>query len=208
MIFYLCNFLLVTPIKRAILQRFCYKSDSYAIKIPAFSCLFIHLQQSRSADGQVVQHRQPAVEQPGNYINCITQSRSGIILIGSNQNVQAFDGARFHDFDLTGADGKQVNTYINYITESSEGYLLACTSGYGIFRLDENSSTGTFDSTLTADNLYVRFLLEDTFGRHWIVTETDGLVLAEGQRRTAFFTKATYGSAPTMACAASIPHVK
>ena len=105
-----------------------------------------------------------------NYINCITQSRSGIILIGSNQNVQAFDGARFHDFDLTGADGKQVNTYINYITESSEGYLLACTSGYGIFRLDENSSTGTFDSTLTADNLYVRFLLEDTFGRHWIVT--------------------------------------
>ena len=124
-----------------------------------------------------------------NYINCITQSRSGIILIGSNQNVQAFDGARFHDFDLTGADGKQVNTYINYITESSEGYLLVCTSGYGIFRLDENSSTGTFDSTLTADNLYVRFLLEDTFGRHWIVTETDGLVLAEGQRRTAFFTE-------------------
>lgn len=123
-----------------------------------------------------------------NYINCVTQSRSGTILVGSNYNVQAYDGAHFRDYRLTGIDGKSINTYINYITESSTGELLACTSGYGIIRLDEATATGAADSTLTADCFYVRFLLEDTMGRYWIVTEADGLVLVEGGRRSTFFT--------------------
>ena len=137
---------------------------------------------------QIFQREDEASGLQSNYINCITQSHGGTIVIGSNQDVQAFDGARFHDYTLIGADGKQVHTYINYITQSSDGSLLACTSGYGILRLDEATSTGKFDSTLTADNFYVRFLLEDSIGRRWIVTETDGLVLVEGQRRTTFFT--------------------
>ena len=137
---------------------------------------------------QIFQREDETSGLQSNYINCITQSHGGTIVIGSNQNVQAFDGARFHDYTLIGADGKQVHTYINYITESSDGSLLACTSGYGILRLDETTSTGKFDPTLTADNFYVRFLLEDSIGRRWIVTETDGLVLVEGQRRTTFFT--------------------
>ena len=123
-----------------------------------------------------------------NYINCITQSRRGTIIVGCNNNVQAYDGARFSDYHLTGDDGKPIYTYINYITESSEGDLLACTSGYGIIRLDEANATGTIDTTLTADSYYVRFLLEDTMGRYWIVTESDGLILVEGKRRTKFFT--------------------
>ena len=127
-----------------------------------------------------------------NYINCMTQSCSGAIIVGCNNSIQAYDGARFHDFQLTGDDGKPIGTYINYITEDSHGELLACTSGYGIIRLNETTFTGATDSVLTANCSYVRFLLEDSMGRYWIITESDGLVLLESGRRTTFFTEDDY----------------
>ena len=137
---------------------------------------------------QIFKKEDDATGLKSNYINCVTQSRRGTIILGSNQNVQAYDGARFHDYNLTGTDGKPVHTYINYITESSKGDLLACTSGFGILRLDETTATGTVDTVLTAESFYVRFLLEDAMGRFWIITEANGLELLEGNRRTSFFT--------------------
>ncbi len=123
-----------------------------------------------------------------NYINCITQSHNGTIIVGTNKSIQAYDGAHFRDFSLTSSDDTPITTYINYIMESSRGELLACTSGYGIIRLDENSLTGSPDWDLTSECYYVRFLLEDSRGRYWIVTESDGLMLCEGDRRTSYFT--------------------
>ena len=137
---------------------------------------------------QIFQKEDEASGLRSNFINCITQSRRGTIVVGCNNSIQAYDGARFRDFQLIGDDGKPIGTYINYITEDSNGELLACTSGYGIIRLDETNATGATDSTLTADCSYVRFLLEDSMGRFWIITESDGLVLLEGNRRTTFFT--------------------
>ena len=123
-----------------------------------------------------------------NYINCIAQSSSGTIFIGTNYTVQTYDGSQFHDMRLKGTDGKPFSTYIHSLMQSSSGEMLACTSGFGIIRLDEATATGAPDSLLSAGNHYVRFLLEDATGRYWIATEGDGLALLEGTKRSRFFT--------------------
>ena len=121
-----------------------------------------------------------------NYINCITQNRKGTIFVGSNVSVQSYDGSHFHHIQLKDVDGKPISTYINYIVETKSG-MMACTSGYGIVKINEQDNTGQTDKDLTGSQRYVRFLLEDKSGRYWILTEESGLYLVEGKRRTSFF---------------------
>ncbi|MCR5132185.1 MAG: helix-turn-helix domain-containing protein [Prevotella sp.] len=123
----------------------------------------------------------------GNYINCVAQSRKGTIYVGSNVTVQTYDGGRFNNIQLKDARGNAIGTYINYIMETSEGIMLACTSGYGIMRLDEKSATGQTDTKLSAGQSYIRFAMEDTMERLWILTESNGIVLVEGNHQTKFF---------------------
>ena len=130
----------------------------------------------------------------GNYINCMTQSRKGTLYIGSNYTVQTYDGARFHDFQMKDSSGNPISTYIHYLMETSKGNILACTSGYGILRLDEKTATGQTDQQLSGDQSYIRFAMEDAMGRFWMVTENNGLVLIEGKRRTPFFQDAGHRS--------------
>ena len=122
-----------------------------------------------------------------NYINCITQSKNGTIFIGNNYTIQDYDGATFHDYDLRGADGKQVRTYVNAIMQLRNGDMVACTSGYGIVKLNEDH-TGSPMNDLTQGQNYIRHLLEDSQGRFWIISENEGMTLVEGRRRTKFFT--------------------
>ena len=123
-----------------------------------------------------------------NYINCITQNHEGVIFVGTHHSIQSFDGSRFRNYQLKNSKGNSIGTYVNYILETKAGDMLACTSGYGIIRLDKKEATGQTDEALTASQNYVRFLLEDKSGRFWILTEDNGLFLMEGNRRTPFFT--------------------
>ena len=123
----------------------------------------------------------------GNYINCIAQSSKGTLFIGNNYTVQTYDGARFHDFQMKDSNGKPVSTYIHHIMQNSKGEMLACTSGFGILRLNEQKATGQTDPQLSGGERYVRFAMEDARGRFWIVTETKGIVLVEGNHHTRFF---------------------
>lgn len=122
-----------------------------------------------------------------NYINCITQSKDGTIFIGNNYTVQDYDGATFHDYDISGSDGKRVRTYVNAIMQMHNGDMVACTSGFGIVKLNADH-TGSPMTDLTQGLNYIRYLLEDSQGRFWIVTENEGMTLVEGRRRTKFFT--------------------
>ena len=122
-----------------------------------------------------------------NYINCITQSKGGTIFIGNNYTIQDYDGAAFHDYDISGSDGKRVRTYVNAIMQMHNGDMVACTSGFGIVRLNKDH-TGSPMNDLTQGLNYIRYMLEDSQGRFWIVTENEGMILVEGRRRTKFFT--------------------
>lgn len=123
----------------------------------------------------------------GNYINCVTQSRKGTIYVGNNFTVQSYDGAQFRDLRLKDADGNPIVTYIHYLVETSKGVMLACTSGYGILRIDEKNTSMQTDRQLSGNLSFVRYVLEDSMERFWILTESNGLVLVEGNRRTVFF---------------------
>ncbi|MBQ5456447.1 MAG: hybrid sensor histidine kinase/response regulator, partial [Prevotella sp.] len=123
-----------------------------------------------------------------NYINSITQSHDGTIFVGSHNSIQAYDGSRFNDVELKDVDGKTIHAFINYLVETKAGDLLACTSGYGILRLNAKERTGKADPALSGNQNYVRYLLEDRTGRYWILTEDHGLFLVKGKQRTSYFT--------------------
>ena len=129
-----------------------------------------------------------------NYINCLTQGRNGTIYVGFNNGVQSYDGSHFHDFQLTDNKGKVVNTYINYLTETGDGSILACTSGYGVIRLNIEKHNGTTDKTISGGQNYIRFMMEDKQGRLWLITENNGLTLIQGKQRTQFFREDDYKS--------------
>ncbi len=123
-----------------------------------------------------------------NYVNCINQSQNGTIYVGCHNSIQIYDGSRFHEMKLLTDDGKPIYSFVNKIVETKAGEMLACTSGYGILKLNEKDNTGKIDKALTGNQNYVRTLLEDSHGRFWMMTENNGLFLLQGKKRIPFFT--------------------
>ena len=123
-----------------------------------------------------------------NYINCVTQNQLGTIYVGCHNSVQIYDGSLFHELKLTNDAGKPINAYVSTIVETKSGKRLACTSGYGILKLDEKKGTGQPDKELMGSQNYVKTVLEDSYGRFWILTEDNGLILVESKKRIHFFT--------------------
>ena len=126
-------------------------------------------------------------ELSSNYVNCVAQSRKGTLYVGTNTTVQTYDGARFHNIQLKDANGKPISTYIKYLLQDSKGEMLACTSGYGIIRLDEKTSSGQTDDALSGGQRFISFAMEDSMGRLWLITENNGIVLIEANHNTLFF---------------------
>ena len=133
-------------------------------------------------------------ELSSNYVNCVAQSRKGTLYVGTNTTVQTYDGARFHNIQLKDANGKPISTYIKYLLQNSKGEMLACTSGYGIIRLDEKTSSGQTDDALSGGQRFISFAMEDSMGRLWLITENNGIVLIEANHNTLFFQDADHRS--------------
>ena len=77
-------------------------------------------------------------------INCVYQSQSGYIWIGTDGGLYRFNGAEFRLFSLWDTD-KQDVYYINSIFQDSKGRLWVCTNNYGLFYI-EGGTSKHFDS--------------------------------------------------------------
>lgn len=120
-----------------------------------------------------------------NYINCIAQDRQGTIFIGTNNGIEAYDGSRFHIIEMVSPDGQKVKTYITHIMQRRNGDILACSSGYGIMRIQGHRAKSL--GGIFRRYRYVSKVMEDHTGRLWIITEDNRLVVFDGKHLVRYF---------------------
>ena len=75
-------------------------------------------------------------------VNCIYQTKSGYIWIGTDGGLYRYNGSEFELFDLWDTDSDDVY-YINSLFQDSKGRLWVATNNYGLFRI-QGSETKHF----------------------------------------------------------------
>ena len=102
--------------------------------------------------------------------NCISQSASGYIWVGTDSGLYRYDGSQFRKFSL-GEDSDSSSYMINSILAASNGDLYVGTENYGLFIYKD----GCFNriSNSTEDEITtVRGLYEDEEGKIWLATSS------------------------------------
>ncbi len=102
--------------------------------------------------------------------NCISQSASGYIWVGTDSGLYRYDGSQFRKFSL-GEDSDSSSYMINSILAASNGNLYVGTENYGLFIYKD----GRFNriSNSTEDEITtVRGLYEDEEGKIWLATSS------------------------------------
>lgn len=111
-----------------------------------------------------------------NYVNCLLQNRHGLFYIGMYGALQTYDGERFTDITTRDLEGRVVPCYITCLLERTNGEILIGTSGHGMLQITDKTSAQEMGGAL--EGLFgVHRILEDRWGRLWIVTESQGLWL-------------------------------
>ena len=135
---------------------------------------------------QVFKQEDESIGLSSNYINCIIQSPQGRVFVGTNNNVQAYDGSVFRDFQMTDEHGDTIHTFVNSLALLRDGTPVACTSGFGLMRLNCDLTTTRLKDIDGGEN-YIRSITEDSRGRCWVITEANGIVMTDRGRKTKFF---------------------
>ena len=115
-----------------------------------------------------------SAEIPGlssNYINCIEQRANGQLLVGTNNSLQKYDGCQFQSIPMLDSRNKELRTYVTQIYPLRNKDVLIGTSGYGIMLLKEDAGECHALKGKVEKLKYIRRMLEDKWGRLWIVGE-------------------------------------
>ena len=113
-----------------------------------------------------------------NYVNCLLQNRHGLFYVGMYGALQTYDGEKFTDIKTCDRDGHIVACFVRCLMERSNGDILIGTSGHGVMRMTDATTAQEMGGALT-DLFGAHRILEDRWGRLWIVTESQGLWLYE-----------------------------
>ena len=102
--------------------------------------------------------------------NCIVQSSSGYIWIGTDSGLYRYDGSEFRKFTLGEDEGS--NAYsVNSILSTSSGELYVGTENYGLFVYDKGKFfrvTNPSDAEITT----IHSMYEDEEGKIWLATSS------------------------------------
>ena len=121
-----------------------------------------------------------------NYVNCMLQDRRGLFYIGMYGALQSYDGNKFRDIKTYDLQGRDHPSYITCLLERSNGDILVGTSGHGVMRVTGSDEARQMNGLLSGLHT-VRRMLEDSHGRIWLVTESQGLVCWDGKRLYRYF---------------------
>lgn len=119
------------------------------------------------------------------FINDVKTDNNGNLYVATNMGVQHFDGRRFTDLPLKDSHGAVATTFVHRLCTLNDGSLVACTSGYGAYKLTATKAQ-RWEGTFPHLN-YIRSVAQDRRGRLWIITENQGLKLLEGSHLVNFF---------------------
>jgi ligand-binding sensor domain-containing protein/signal transduction histidine kinase/DNA-binding response OmpR family regulator len=114
--------------------------------------------------------------------NCICQSASGYIWIGTDSGLYRYDGSEFRLFSMD--DSMDGSIYsINCIILTSEGNLYVGTENYGLFLYDQGKfyrvSSAYNENIVTVNDMY-----EDEEGAIWLAT-SEGIYILKDEETTA-----------------------
>ncbi len=110
-----------------------------------------------------------------NYVNCIMQDQSGLFYIGMYGALQTYDGQYFHDVTTKDLDGVASPHYITCLLERDNGDVLVGTSGHGLLRMSSDRKEARQMAGKLSELQSVHHMMEDSRGRIWLATETQGL---------------------------------
>ena len=139
-----------------------------------------------------------SAEIPGlnsNYINCIEQRANGQLLVGTNNSLQYFDGCQFQSIPMLDSRNKELRTYVTQIYPLRNKDVLIGTSGYGIMLLKEDAGECHALKGKVEKLKYIRRMLEDKWGRLWIVGEDGKLHRREANGKVTSYFPGTEGVA-------------
>ena len=110
--------------------------------------------------------------------NCIVQSSSGYIWIGTDSGLYRYDGSEFRKFTLGEDEGS--NAYsVNSILSTSSGELYVGTENYGLFVYDKGKFfrvTNPSDAEITT----IHSMYEDEEGKIWLATSSGIYYYSDG----------------------------
>ena len=121
-----------------------------------------------------------------NSVNCITQVRNGDIYIGMANALQRYESKGFIEIPMIDRTGQKVAAFVTCIVERSNGEILITTSGYGIYRMDDDMKKAHQLENSFADIKYAHRIAEDRGHRIWVVTEDSGVFMFNGASRRQF----------------------
>ena len=120
-----------------------------------------------------------------NYVNSMLQDRSGLFYFGMYGGLQTWDGSSFHDVTMKDLNGKRGYCYATCFLERANGDVLAGTSGLGVMRFTGPETAQQLGGDLAGLHT-VRAMLEDSKGRLWLVTDSQGLICFDGKTTEQF----------------------
>ena len=139
-----------------------------------------------------------SAEIPGlssNYINCIAQRANGQLLVGTNNSLQLFNGCQFQSIPMLDSKNKELRTYVTQIYPLRNKDVLIGTSGYGIMLLKKDAAECHALKGEVEKQKYIRRMLEDKWGRLWIVGEDGKLHRREANGKVTSYFPGTEGVA-------------
>ena len=121
-----------------------------------------------------------------NCVNCVTQTRAGAIYIGMSNALQRYESSGFEEIPMIDRSGQRVAAFVTSIIERKNGEILIATSGYGIYRMDDDLKKAHQMEGSFAEIKYAHRLAEDSGGRIWVVSEDSGIYMFNGSSRRQF----------------------
>ena len=121
-----------------------------------------------------------------NCVNCIMQTRSGDIYIGMSNALQRYESSGFVEIPMIDRSGQKVAAFVTSIIERKNGEIFISTSGYGIYRMDDDMKKAHQLEGSYAEIKYAHRLAEDSGGRIWVVSEDSGIYMFSGPGRRHF----------------------
>ena len=122
-----------------------------------------------------------------NYVNCMTQDKSGLFFLGMYGALQTYDGNKFSDVEVKDIDGNVVPCYMTCFLLRKSGELLAGTSGHGLLKITDHSHAQQLNGPLKNIQT-IHDLAEDLRGHVWIATNDNGLIEYDGKNIKSYFT--------------------
>ena len=124
-----------------------------------------------------------------NYVNCMTQDKTGRFYLGMWGVLQTYDGNQFKTIEVKDTAGKRIDCYITCFLVRKNGDVLAGTSGFGILKIDGDGKAHQLGAKMK-DIRTAQQMMEDQRGRVWILGRDEGLFCFDGENVRTYFKEA------------------